>query len=165
VFAITVLLCLHAYYYFDFRKKWDSARQIPDTKEKIVAYEKLYANKFNSPDFIKNYVLQLIADSSYAKASTVLMQSQQRLNRYEFNMFLAEAAKGRHQIQQAIQSYEEAHFIIPNRFLPSYNLMKIYQGLGDKENTEIWKMTITRTPVKIKSEITDLIKQEANSIK
>ena len=85
------------------------------------------------------------------------------MNQYKLNLFLAEIHKNSGSYKDAIFYFKRCHFIIPNRFIPSYNLMSLYENMGDTLNADKWKQVILSTPIKVPSQQVFKLKSIAES--
>src|SRR6185436_471795 len=101
--------------------------------------------------FVRQYIIFLVSTKSFDRAQIVLQEWKERLDQYEYNLFSGEILMSQRKYREAISYYEQAHFIIPNRFIPCYSLMKIYSEIGDPDETNRWASLIITMPVKIPS--------------
>lgn len=61
----------------------------------------------------------------------------------------------------ALSEYKKASNINPKLLRPKYEIMKYYQYLNKPQYAKLWAKEIIKTPVKIKSSITELIQKRA----
>ena len=69
-----------------------------------------------------------------------------------------------HQYQEAEQSYMLAYHMMPAAFVPLHRLMKLYVKTGQNDKAKAVAESIIQQPVKVKTNVTDRIKNEAIEI-
>jgi len=133
------------------------------TKKQIILkkYSTLYESIHKHPLFLYNYGC-ILNDSGYYKESlSVLFECEQKYNDYDVQLMIADNYFHLKQWRQSEYYYLNALNMCPNRFLPLYQLMQIYEVLGEKKNVVKLCKEIEKKEIKIPSLIIDKIKDEA----
>ena len=65
------------------------------------------------------------------------------------------------QWEAALHTYQNASNMIPCRFVPLYDMLQIYQQIGDTVKADSIAQTILNKPIKIPSSTIDKMKAEA----
>ncbi|NCI50491.1 hypothetical protein GWC95_11195 [Sediminibacterium roseum] len=115
----------------------------------------LHANR----NFAKSHLDNLFAlDSAVALK---FIASDKNLNQYQANLLLGKIYGQRKDYTRSIYHLKLAHNIIPNRFIPLYDLMTIFKERKDSAGQKYYDSLILNTPVKIPSNAVNYIKQKA----
>ncbi len=136
-----------------------------NTEAMLPEYEKLYLTSLNrNPFFLYNYGAELNVAGEINKSTDILKQCQKRFNDYDLQTLLADNYSKKGEYEKAIQIYEHASNMIPNRFLPLYRLVKLHQQRGNQFLAFILAKEILNKEVKIKSATVSSIKREMKEI-
>lgn len=161
-------ICLMAITYLSIRLsyeiKWKSIayNSLRGQNEKMIPkYEKLYPQLKNDPYFLYNYGAELNVAKKYDKSIKILRECQEELMDYNLQMLIANNYYQNENFSNALSTYRNASYMIPNRFLPLYFQLKIYQKAGDIKNGKILAQEIVRKKVKINSGTVSFIIRDA----
>ncbi len=81
-------------------------------------------------------------------------------NQYDLYLLLGDTYEKINNIKLAEQNYLFASYMIPNRFIPKYHLVRIYIKEGQNEMSKKIANEIINMPVKVSSKQVDFIKRE-----
>ena len=119
----------------------------------ILDYEILYSKWNSDPFFLYNYGAILNQLGNYAQSNTVITKCTHYINDFDVQMIIADNYYHLAQYSEAEKHYSIAHYMIPNRFLPLYKLMIVYDKMGDNERAKEVANRIIGKEVKISSQI------------
>ena len=148
-----------------FEYKWKQLAQvIPVEKKKqmiLEEYDMLYNSIHKHSLFLYNYGSILNRVGNYDESLSILLECERRYNDYDVQLMIADNYLHLGQWEKSECRYMNALRMCPNRFIPLYQLLEVYELQGKKENVfEICKKIVDKE-VKIPSLIVDKIKDEA----
>ena len=112
----------------------------------------LFRNRFFAESHSRNL---LSLDTNLALR---YLYSNIHLNQYQSHMMIAGVYQLKNIRSVAIKHFTEAHYIIPNRFIPMYHLYLLAKDAKDSSQAEYWREKVRHTPVKIPSKQIEYIK-------
>lgn len=124
-------------------------------------YGKLHPDLKRNHLFLYNYAAEQNICSLYDESLRTVMESQKMLNDYDTQLLLADNYENIGDSAMTVAAYSLAHNMIPCRFVPLYCLMEFYWSRGDSLKACDFARQILEKPVKIPSEIVDMIKTKA----
>ena len=146
-------------------KKWKTIAMSSlrgNTEKMLPEYRKLYlAFLKRNPFFLYNYGAELNVAGKFDKSIDILTECKKRFNDYDLQMLMADNYCKKGEIEKAIQAYQHASNMIPCRFLPIYQLFKIYREKDQKEIAVKYANEIVDKKVKISSFTVNSIVSEA----
>ena len=116
-----------------------------------MAYQELSTRWNGNPYFLYNYGVTLFYLGTYENALRVMQKCQTYLNDYDVEMILGECYAQLNQTRQAKKSYIQASLMCPNRFMPLYKLVEIYDRIGLSEQALEVAHEILDKPEKVPS--------------
>jgi O-antigen ligase len=133
-----------------------------NTHEMLPEYEKLYSKSLiRNPLFLYNYGAELNVAGKFDKSINVLNECKRRFNDYDLQMLLADNYYKNGEHGKAIQIYEHASNMVPCRFLPLFQIFKIYKENGQRKDALQYALKIKNKKVKIPSLTISSIKGKA----
>lgn len=133
-----------------------------NTKEILLEYESLYASSLRkNPYFLYNYGAELNVIGQYDESIKILEKCKIYFNDYDLQILLANNYSKKGELEKAIQIYQHASNMIPNRFLPIYRVFSIYKERGQEDMAKELAITIRDKKIKIPSNFILAIKSEA----
>lgn len=126
----------------------------------ISKYDNLYLTMYRNPFFTYNFGGILNHAGEYEKSIIILNQSMKMINDYETQILIADSYYATQNYYLAEKSYLLASEMCPNRFIPLYYLVKIYDITNQKEKANKLANIILHKSVKIKSNTISKIKLE-----
>jgi O-antigen ligase len=135
-----------------------------NTKEMLPKYEKIYPYFKRNPLFLYNYGAELNFINEYKRSIEILEECKKSLHDYDVQMLLADNYYNLGEVEKAINAYKHASNMIPSRFLPLYELVKIFKETNKKSLAIEVAKEIRDKPVKIPSSTVNLIKKEINEL-
>lgn len=131
------------------------------TEEMLPEYEELYSTPLNrNPFFLYNYGAELNYTKKYDKSIEILNECARKFNDYDLQLLLADNYTGIKNYQKAEETLKFASDMIPNRFYPLYQLVKLYQATGQNNKAIKLANELLEKPVKIPSTTIGTIKHE-----
>ena len=133
-----------------------------ETVEKeIQQYAAIYPILKNNGKFLKEYGIFLMNHTNdYKTAFTLLEESKKYYISYDTYKYLADSYKRAGFYAKAIKEYQLLSWYIPNRFVPKYEIAKLYIASGNIRQAKEVAKSILNMPVKIPSQEVDSIKME-----
>jgi O-antigen polymerase len=138
-----------------------------NTEEMLPKYEILYSKHLSrNPYFLFNYGAELNVSGHYEKSIEILKECQKKFNDYDLQIILADNYNKIDKPEMAIQTYEYASCMIPCRFIPLYQIFKIYKQTGQQEKAIQYANKIINKEVKIPSiTVTSIISETKQFLK
>lgn len=134
------------------------------TEEVLSDYRRLYGFMRQNPLFLYNYGAELHEIGYWEESIILLKECSRNLNDTDVQMLLADNYLQQEDFIRAEQHYWRAARMCPNRFLPLYQLVKLYERTGrNKEALDLVRL-IVRKPVKVPSYTIKKIKEEMREI-
>lgn len=134
--------------------KWAeiSKRSLMGKTEKMLPYyAKMKGVKSHDPLFLYNYSAELNVVGRYEESLSIIDEYLPYLNDYDVLILMGDDYTKLGRTEEAFKVYKKASLMIPNRFVPLYNIMKLYQSINDNDSARIIAEQIVYKPVKIKS--------------
>lgn len=165
--VLSMILMVASYIKYNAAKaKWNYSKTIP------VSYQadKLFFLNFSLSEldqnqyFLFDYAVNLKKAGYADELYTFINKYSKGFNQYEKNLLLGEFFLEKNNYSVAILYFEKAHTIIPNRFLPPYNLMNI--AINEKKYAKAieYSKLITSMPIKVKSNLVTFIIEQAENL-
>ena len=121
------------------------------TEQMLPIYAKLYTEMKDEPLFLYNYAAELNVAGRYSESLHMGKESERRMADYPTQLLLADNCRllGHH--DDAERHLWQAAYMCPNRFVPLYELHRLYKALGDTTGMCRTADAILRKPVKVDS--------------
>lgn len=100
-------------------------------EESLLAMARIEDHYKDDDDFLYSYATVLYNYSLYEQTISVLQRYKEHRTSYEAQLMLANSYMYTNQLVDAEKAYITAHHMCPVRFIPLYNLFKIYKQIGD----------------------------------
>lgn len=120
----------------------------------------LYDQWNGNPYFLYNYGAMLNSLKRYDESNATLTECTMYLNDYDVQLLLADCYLQKENFDQAEKCFLLASNMCPNRFVPLYQLVHIYDRIGEEEKAYNLAEKITHKIVKIPSFKVQIIKNE-----
>ena len=168
IISISVISLYFSFKDIDFEYKWSELTKKSNSgnneTELLIEYHNLY-NKWNgNPLFLYNYGAELNYRKKYNESVFVLKQCEKFYNDYDVQMIIADNYLNIGFLDKAEKRYMLASDMIPNRFIPLYQLMNIYKKEEETKKMLIIAHRILKKEIKIPSTTISSIKKEASKI-
>lgn len=139
--------------------QWKTVRQA-NQQNLLQLYKDIYPVLKNDGKFMTDYARMLLRDKKSGKiALTIAQRSQDFIITRQSTETLIDAVCQAKQYRLAVDYQMFLVNYLPNKFLPKYNLMLLYELYGDVTNTVKTARIILSMPVKIPSSEVQLIKR------
>jgi tetratricopeptide (TPR) repeat protein len=170
-FIVGMLMVVISFVYIQLR--WNSARNdwqyalsLPPNENinKVNEFRRLEYTLSHNAFFLKDYaeILLTIGDT---KGVFALIETYGRyFNQYDKKMLVGECLSEQSKFDQAITYFKEAAVMVPNRFQPFYNLMRLSLIMRDSASAIHYARTILDKPVKVPSSRIDYFRKEARGV-
>jgi O-antigen ligase len=133
-----------------------------NAKAALPQYAKLYPRLKHNPFFLYNYGAELATAEKYAESTAILNECEVRLTNYDMQLLLATNDKKTGKLKKAEQRYIHAANMIPDRFWPLYQLVKLYKKQHKAQEAHRVASHIVHKEVKIPSNTVASIKYRMN---
>ena len=131
-----------------------------ETESVLPYYQRLGERLSENPFFLYSYAVELNSSMRYSESIKVLKECESFYNDYDVKMLQARNYEKVGDLLQAENYYQLASRMCPNRFLPLYYLVHLYQSQGEEKKAKKIAKKIVEKRVKINSYIIDTIKNE-----
>lgn len=125
--------------------------------EVFPRYESLMPILGNEPYFLYNYAVELYMAKRYEEALEMASHCRVYWADYDLELLLGELYEKHNQYENALEYFETAHNMCPNRFVPLYKQFKIYKAQGDTARMISTGNEILAKRVKVPSRKIDII--------
>lgn len=150
----------------EFEKHWGRlARQdgLPDKSEILDRYAALHAQWNGDPMFLYNYGAVLNHAGDYSGSNAVMFQCTDYFNDYDVQRIIADNYDNMNNQEKAEEHYIIASRMIPNRFVPLYQLFRLYEKNGRTNEAMRTAKAIIEMPVKVQSKVVERIRSAAKA--
>lgn len=151
-----------------FESRWGSLANsigLEKSPELLNDYSALYAKWNGNPLFLYNYGAVLNHAGNYKKSNAVMAECEKSFNDYDVQMVIGDNYSNTEEWYKAESRYIVAGHMIPNRFIPLFKLMKVYQSTNNTRRLSITADTILQKKIKIPSPTVDQIIKQAKSVR
>lgn len=167
-FVCSIVLISSISYQFYKEMQWKKLVEIDTSypNEKYVdSYQSIYNNTFLhvKPAFIYSYSVALNEAEMYEKSNAVIHKNLSRLDDYDIQLLQAYNYLKLEKLDSAQIHFRIASNMIPNRFVPLYELFKIYKKAEQSGDAKRIATKIAIMPVKVMSPKIVFIKREVNN--
>ena len=160
----TVLLFLYpTQKYFRAKSNWQYAKMIPYAgyNEKLNLFENTLDQLNNNQYFLNDYSNFLLVENDISSFFKISQKFKKYFNQYEYYILTGNAYLKSMSYNNANINFQKAHLLVPMRFIPLYNLMKIAVNTNNINQAKNYAEIITKMPIKIENPISTRIKEEA----
>ena len=164
---ILISLCTFSFRDIEFEKKWEMLTRQTITKNSqtlLNKYARLYSDWNGNPMFLYNYGAILNILKEYKNSNNIMFECTKFINDYDVQMLIADNYYNMKQWNMANKHYIIASQMIPNRFMPLYKRMLLYETVQNKHLSLYMAHIIINKPVKIPSNTINKIKHDAQMI-
>jgi O-antigen ligase len=130
------------------------------TVEMLPEYEKLYQCLGKNGHFLYNYAAELHEAKEYKKSLAIFEQCTRYFNDMDVQLLLASNYKKLGKYTEAEQHLKTASHMCPSRFIPLYELVKLYSATDRKYEAQVMAQIIIDKDVKISTPTITIIKDK-----
>lgn len=131
-----------------------------DSRSQFLVYESLHLSLFDHGGFLFNYGSELCEAGEYIKGIIVLKEAIPYFGHNDLYLNLGDAYVETQDYTSAETAYRHSALIVPNRFIPKYQLAKLYIHQYDSAKADSIAWKIIEMPVKVTSPVVQQIKLE-----
>ena len=131
-----------------------------NNEEILDGYREIYPFMCENPLFLYNYGAELHARKYWNESCLVLEKTLRQLNDTDVQFIMAENYLNMEDCRRAEYHFLLASKMCPNRFLPLYRLVKLYDCSGHRNEACLFAQQILDKPVKISSCVIEKIRNE-----
>lgn len=117
----------------------------------LPEYRKLYSYFKKNPLYLYNYGAILSLAEEYDRSITILEECKNYFNDYDLQILLARNYKNKANLKKAENTYKYAANMVPNRFWPLYQLVKLYRRQHKIKKAHALARQIIHKKVKVPS--------------
>src|SRR5574344_216544 len=133
--------CLYGLVYaafYDFKRISLQERANAEFNEQIQKeYDELYKELSNDASFLYNYGAMLHLYGEYERSLDVFKDCSKYLSDYNMTLLMGDDYQQIGILDSAITCYNRAYQMIPNRYLPLYYQMKLYEDYSMTDNAKV----------------------------
>jgi hypothetical protein bacD2_10657 len=113
--------------------------------------------------FLYNYGAVLNHAGDYSGSNAVMFQCTDYFNDYDVQRIIADNYDNMNNQEKAEEHYIIASRMIPNRFVPLYQLFRLYEKNGRTNEAMRTAKAIIEMPVKVQSNVVERIRSAAKA--
>ena len=148
----TMLVFIGKRYYREFERISLQEKALSNWNKNILSeYVQIYEQNKDNYQFLYNYGAILHYHGMYKESLELLKECSKHLADYNVQLLIADNYQRIGLPDSAILAYHYANAMIPNRFLPMYYEMNLYQELGEKEKAKEVARKILRKKIKVEN--------------
>lgn len=129
---VSLMVGKDAFYEYKWGRCYEFAKQ-GNNDEVVLTYDNIYRRWNNNPYFLYNYASELNYLEQYEKSLYILSECMDKLNDYDVQMLQANNYFNLTNYSEAEKHYKLAGEMIPKKFMPSFQLIKLYEMTNQKE--------------------------------
>ena len=128
-------------------------------------YKALYHNDYfrHHAMFLYNYGLHLYEKKHYKEALIVWERYLSTRHNYEGQMMYAYTLMQLCHLQEAIEAFKLASFMLPCRLQPRYELIGLFERIGEKDKAMQCAKEALKVPLKVHTLKTEILQEEIRS--
>lgn len=130
------------------------------SEQMLPYYVRMYAFMRENPLFLYNYGAELHEAGQWSESIRILEECSGGMNDTDVQMLLADNYSQMKEFRKAEHHYLLTSRMCPNRFLPLYHLVKLYDQTGRQDEARRLALQIIDKPIKVPSYTVDKIKRE-----
>lgn len=151
--------------YYDMKWAEISRRSLIGKADSMLKYyEGIMPFMKHNPLFLYNYAAELNYTGRHMESIPIIKQCAEQWNDYDVQLLFANNYAYLHEREKAIQSFDQANYMIPCRFEPLYGKMLVYEDSHDTINVLRMANEINEKPIKIRSDRVSFIIEHAQQI-
>lgn len=135
-----------------------------ETKAVMPDYTNLYKTMNRNGLFLYNYASELNFIDRNKQSNRLFIEASHFMNDIDLQLQMADNYQKIKQYKDAEQCLLEAHYMIPNRFIPLYRLANLYEETGKHHKACNMAQAILNKPIKVASIDVFMIKEEMNQL-
>lgn len=152
--VILIITFMHSIKSIDKTRQWKDAYIATD----MEAYRDLQTWFDSDPSFLYNYSYVLYQSDELLKSAEVALKCSNFLASYDLCMLKGEIYFSLADYENAIEAFDRAAKMCPNRFVPLYKIFLCYREMDNQPRADAVARTIYDKPVKVQSPIVRMIK-------
>jgi O-antigen ligase len=134
------------------------------TKQMLPEYQSLYNKLKTNELFLYNYTAELNVAGQYENSLTIAQECERLWADYDLQMLIADNYLHLKQYSEAEAHYKKAAAMCPVKFMPLYELTKMYTEKGRDDEALVLANTILAKKVKVPSATLFAIKKEMHKL-
>lgn len=167
--VILIIFCLgflyRLYQRIEAEYRWNDIAYLHATDESLDVYKSLMPVLGSNPYFLYNYAVALLDVGSLDNSLDKALQCRTYWADYELELLLGNIYERQRKYEMAEMYYKNASFMCPCRFIPLYQLFKLYQKTNDKEKFQVVSKLIIEKHVKVPSSLVRRMKYKVKQEK
>lgn len=131
LFVVSCIVSALIFYSIEFDMRWNRACDQSSFGKRdnlMTVYDSLHNIWDGNPKFLYNYSVELEKDGQTERSIEIMNECKKRINDYHVNIFLGEIYSKNKKYDLAEQHYMMAKNMVPNRFLPLGQLLRVYEA-------------------------------------
>ena len=145
--------------------EWAELESVPCYfKEDTEPFRDLEGNLVYDLRFLQNYSTKLFFTGQYEKADSLYDLIQKRKVGLRLLTYQGDAKMRLKDTSMAINFYQKAVFMVPNRLTIKSKLMEIYLSKKDTSEAQRWARSILDSDVKVRSPDTDTLRLRVQTL-
>jgi len=152
VVTVALLVLTRNMFYDEYRWNTIAQRSLAgETKAVMPDYTHLYKTMNRNGLFHYNYAAELNFIDENKKSNKYFHEASHYMNNIDLQLHMADNYQKMKQYKDAEKCLLEAHYMIPNRFIPLYRLAKLYEETNRPEDVKKTAEELIVKPIKILS--------------
>jgi len=173
ILLLAPIICIKSYTRLRAEMKWCKTAHLSlagQTEQMLPEYRLLHNKLFNNELFLYNYAAELNFSKHYEESQSIARECECLWADYDLQMLMADNCQQLKDYTEAEQHYRKAAAMCPVKFVPLYQLAKMYDAIGRKSEAVALAEQIVNKSIKITSptiiaiqhEMRQLIEDEKN---
>ncbi len=130
----------------------------------LFDYYELLPYEQDNPQYLFDFAKTLREEKRYMDSNAILRRGTVVSADPMFYIIMGNNYRDDKYLDLAEQAYRKAYSIMPNRLYPLYQLMMMYEEVGDEDKLYNASVKVAEASVKIESKATEEMRQRADSI-
>lgn len=132
---------------------WSKLLRVYPLKKYLFSenYPKMYKALHTNGYFLYNYAVIMNREEYYDRSNCLLRECANYLNDADVQLLMADNYIHLKEYRLAENSFLLASEMVPCRFIPLYELLKMYESVGDKENATLIANKLKNKKIKVPS--------------
>ncbi len=173
IFIIFVVICGNVYINRNFRNEIKAHREwkecamfysMKDYETCVDEYGELLPYFENNHKFMFEYGHSLNKIGKFEESNEILQRGAKHSTDPMFLTIIGNNYAELNMVDKSEQSYLNSYYLCPNRLYPIFQLIKLYNGLGDKEKTRYYIEIFRNKKAKVETNATEDMRNEVEEI-
>jgi len=163
ILSFTPVICIKSYSRLRAEMKWCKTAHLSlagETEQMLPEYRLLHNELFNNELFLYNHAAELNFSKHYEESQSIARECERLWADYDLQMLMADNCQQLKDYAEAERHYRKAAAMCPVKFVPLYELAKMYDATGHRNEAVQLAEQIVNKSIKIVSPTIIAIQRE-----